>query len=95
MRRITRLVWLFPLLILVSASVLYFVGGAEITHDQLRRELAQTYGVSEATVEAYYSRLPADWKVGDPLSLVRQAHDHAFPANLSSVQAINYLKAFG
>ncbi len=58
-RRLTRhLIWIFPRVIIGTVSILYRVGGSELTRALLRREIAKLYRVSEATVESYEKRLP-------------------------------------
>ena len=78
MKRTRHLIWIFPLVILAAVSVLYQVGGSELTRALLRKEIAKLYGVSEATVESYERRLPKDWKIGDPIELLESdPHEHS------------------
>ena len=87
MKRTRHLIWIFPLVILAAVSVLYQVGGSELTRALLRKEIAKLYGVSEATVESYERRLPKDWKIGDPIELLESdPHEHSW---LSGVEVID------
>ncbi len=85
-RRLTRhLIWIFPLVIIGGVSILYRVGGSELTRALLRKEIAELYGVSEATVESYEKRLPPDWKIGDPIELEAEPHQHSWPAGVEVI----------
>ena len=84
-RRTRHLIWIFPLVIVVGVSILYRVGGSELTRALLRKEIARLYGVSEATVESYERRLPADWQIGDPIELEAAPHGHSWPAGVEVI----------
>ena len=84
--KLTRhLIWIFPLAIIAAASIIYQVGGSELTRALLRKEIAKLYGVSEATVESYERRLPADWQIGDPIELEAAPHGHSWPAGVEVI----------
>ena len=87
--KLTRhLIWIFPLLIIAGVSILYQVGGSELTRALLRKEIAKLYGVSEATVESYARRLAPDWRIGDPIELTEaEPHNHSWSAGVEVIES--------
>ena len=86
-RDFTRhLIWIFPLLVVVVVGVLRETGASRLTKALLKKKLAQQYGVSEASVENYASRLPLGWRVGDRVELEPAPHKHDWRAGIVVVE---------
>ncbi len=70
MKRTRHLIWIFPLLVVAAAALLYQAGASRLSVLALKKELARQYGVSEGTIEEMARRLPPGWQFGDPERVV-------------------------
>ncbi len=59
MRRMPHVIWVFPLMIIGAAVLVYQIGASQLTRSFLKQKLAEQYGVSGATIEYYASIMPA------------------------------------
>ena len=76
-RRSHLLTWLFPLLTLIGLSTLLLLDASRIGRDEIKKQIAASYGVPERTVERYAHLLPSGLNWADLAP--PPAHDHDTP----------------
>ena len=86
MRRMPHVIWVFPLMIIGAAVLVYQIGASQLTRSFLKQKLAEQYGVSGATIEYYAGRLPQGWQIGDRIQLEPDPHEHDWRASIGVVK---------